>query len=62
MARSILSARPSIGTQVGVEDAMELARLTRVPFFQGMPQWAPVHLAEAAAPRRPAGAVPGGTA
>jgi hypothetical protein len=46
-----------------VEDAMELARLTRVPFFQGMPQWALVHLAEAAAPRRPAGAgaVPGGT-
>ena len=40
---------------------MELAHLTRVPFFQDMPQWALVHLAEAAAPRRPAGAVPGGT-
>jgi CRP-like cAMP-binding protein len=35
---------------------MELARLTRVPFFQGMPQWALIKLAEAAAEeRRPAG-------
>jgi CRP-like cAMP-binding protein len=56
MSRSILSARSPIGTQPEAEDAMDLARLTRVPFFQGMPQWALVHLAEAATEeQRPAG-------
>jgi hypothetical protein len=38
MPRSILSARPSIGTQSEAEDAMDLARLTRLSFFQGIPE------------------------
>jgi CRP-like cAMP-binding protein len=37
---------------------MELARLARLPFFQGMPQWALVGLAEAAAEEQlPAGGI-----
>jgi hypothetical protein len=37
---------------------MELVRLARLPFFQGMPQWALVRLAEAATEEEaPAGAM-----
>jgi hypothetical protein len=55
-SRPILSARPSIGTPLEAEDAMDLARLIRVSFFEGMPPWGLVHLAEAATEeRRPAG-------
>jgi CRP-like cAMP-binding protein len=37
---------------------MELVRLTQLPFFQGMPQWALVGLAEAAAEEQlPAGGI-----
>jgi CRP-like cAMP-binding protein len=37
---------------------VELARLARLPFFQGMPQWALIRLAEAAAEEQlPAGGI-----
>jgi hypothetical protein len=55
-SRPIPPARPSIGTPLEAEDAMDLARLIRMSFFEGMPQWGLVHLAEAATEeRRPAG-------
>jgi hypothetical protein len=55
-SRPIPPARPSIGTPLEAEDAMDLARLIRMSFFEGMPQRGLVHLAEAATEeRRPAG-------